>query len=277
MSLVSFSPSSHSSRAPVVYTLCSPLPSSFSSFRLHFLIGIFITWIRDWLYGPNLHWAHIRCQVGGKRNNGKKTEKETEKDEARMPPYSNNVRSSVDKTDARPSSSSLFFSSVPSPVRHYGLPSLSSFYSLLSVERIRYLYSPRGNGIDCHRTWESLYLDRTPIIDNQQETLKKLWLNEGDLPVVLVENMRSPTHLQQLADAHPLLQLHDGAHIPHQYPRLSLTPAYWWNEIQSVIQEDYLAHYNWSYAQYVWTLGRERRRCGGSKRHRITNKQNARK
>ena len=27
-----------------------------------------------------------------------------------------------------------------------------------------FIFSPPGNGIDCHRTWEALYLNRVPII-----------------------------------------------------------------------------------------------------------------
>ncbi|CAF1041368.1 unnamed protein product [Rotaria sordida] len=43
--------------------------------------------------------------------------------------------------------------------------------------------SPRGNGIDCHRTWEALYLDIIPIVWNS--TLNSLYAN---LPVVIINN-----------------------------------------------------------------------------------------
>ena len=41
--------------------------------------------------------------------------------------------------------------------------------------------SPRGNGIDCHRTWEALYLDIIPVVWNS--TLNSLFI---DLPVIIL-------------------------------------------------------------------------------------------
>jgi len=47
------------------------------------------------------------------------------------------------------------------------------------VLRSKYVLSPPGNGPDCHRTWEALYLGATPIV------LKEYWPFRGyDLPVV---------------------------------------------------------------------------------------------
>lgn len=43
--------------------------------------------------------------------------------------------------------------------------------------------SPRGNGLDCHRTWEALYLDAIPVVWNS--TLNHLFI---DLPVVIINN-----------------------------------------------------------------------------------------
>ncbi|CAF3798450.1 unnamed protein product [Rotaria socialis] len=43
--------------------------------------------------------------------------------------------------------------------------------------------SPLGNGIDCHRTWEALYLDIIPIVWNS--TLNSLYEN---LPVLIINN-----------------------------------------------------------------------------------------
>jgi hypothetical protein len=33
-----------------------------------------------------------------------------------------------------------------------------------------YTLSPEGNGIDCHRTWECLYLNRVPIVTRNFNT-----------------------------------------------------------------------------------------------------------
>jgi hypothetical protein len=43
--------------------------------------------------------------------------------------------------------------------------------------------SPRGNGLDCHRTWEALYLDVIPIVWNS--TLDPLYV---DLPVIIIKD-----------------------------------------------------------------------------------------
>jgi len=43
--------------------------------------------------------------------------------------------------------------------------------------------SPRGNGLDCHRTWEALYLDIIPIVWNS--SLNILYQN---LPVIIIND-----------------------------------------------------------------------------------------
>ncbi|CAF4858075.1 unnamed protein product [Rotaria sp. Silwood1] len=43
--------------------------------------------------------------------------------------------------------------------------------------------SPRGNGIDCHRTWEALYLDAIPIV--WHSTIDSLYT---DLPVIIIHD-----------------------------------------------------------------------------------------
>jgi hypothetical protein len=48
--------------------------------------------------------------------------------------------------------------------------------------------SPRGNGLDCHRTWEALYLDVIPIVWNS--TLDPLYV---DLPVIIVKDLSDIT------------------------------------------------------------------------------------
>ncbi|CAF0878058.1 unnamed protein product [Adineta ricciae] len=48
--------------------------------------------------------------------------------------------------------------------------------------------SPRGNGLDCHRTWEALYLDMIPIVWNS--SLNVLYEN---LPVVVIHDYKEIT------------------------------------------------------------------------------------
>jgi hypothetical protein len=54
----------------------------------------------------------------------------------------------------------------------------------------KYWLSPRGMGIDCHRTWEALYLNRVPIIPDS--ILRPLYEH---LPVVIVEDYSQLTPL----------------------------------------------------------------------------------
>jgi hypothetical protein len=47
-----------------------------------------------------------------------------------------------------------------------------------------FVVSPPGNGIDCHRNWESLYLGTTPIIEKSNFTNQMF----SDMPVLLVDS-----------------------------------------------------------------------------------------
>lgn len=49
----------------------------------------------------------------------------------------------------------------------------------------RFVISPPGNGPDCHRTWEAIYLGVVPIV------LRKFWNFNDDLPVLVVENYKN--------------------------------------------------------------------------------------
>jgi hypothetical protein len=48
-----------------------------------------------------------------------------------------------------------------------------------------FVASPEGNGIDCHRTWESLYLNAIPILEKNVST--QYW-NDIGLPVLLIDS-----------------------------------------------------------------------------------------
>ena len=48
-----------------------------------------------------------------------------------------------------------------------------------------FVLSPRGNGSDCHRTWETLYLGAIPVVvDNGKENINLY----DDLPIVKLKN-----------------------------------------------------------------------------------------
>jgi len=54
-----------------------------------------------------------------------------------------------------------------------------------NARRYRFLASPPGNGLDCHRTWEALYLGVVPIVLRSVLTLR---LEALGLPVWLVDS-----------------------------------------------------------------------------------------
>lgn len=54
---------------------------------------------------------------------------------------------------------------------------------LKDLSQSKFVLSPRGNGLDCHRTWEALLMGAIPIV--RTSTLDSLF---SDLPVLIVPN-----------------------------------------------------------------------------------------
>jgi len=50
------------------------------------------------------------------------------------------------------------------------------------MRKTMFVPSPAGNGIDCHRTWEALYLGAVPVV------LRSEYFGESDWPVLLVDS-----------------------------------------------------------------------------------------
>lgn len=66
-------------------------------------------------------------------------------------------------------------------VTHTNNLSIEQFYN--EVAQHKFIFSPRGNGVDCHRTWEALYLGVIPIVK------KSIHMNEfSDLPILFIDN-----------------------------------------------------------------------------------------
>jgi hypothetical protein len=68
-------------------------------------------------------------------------------------------------------------------VTNSGGISLSEFY--FEIAQHKFVFSPRGNGVDCHRTWEALYLRTIPIVRcsthmNEFAELPILFVNDWD-------------------------------------------------------------------------------------------------
>jgi hypothetical protein len=113
----------------------------------------------------NPHWPHGDQQTVGRVQ-------ETASRKSRLFDVSFSLTSNVDErsycveqTGLRPT--------APKPYEAY-LHDLSQAY---------FCISPRGNGIDCHRTWESLYLRTIPIV-----TRSILTDQHADLPMIVLDD-----------------------------------------------------------------------------------------
>jgi hypothetical protein len=70
------------------------------------------------------------------------------------------------------------------------IPNHSNYYNFCDdILDHKFMVSPRGNGLDCHRSWEILYLNRYPVM-KKYYGLQKLF---EDLPVVFVDNWSDVT------------------------------------------------------------------------------------
>jgi len=68
--------------------------------------------------------------------------------------------------------------------------SQDDFYSILAEHK--FFFSPFGNGVDCHRTWEGLYLGSIPIIRRMKE--HAIWEKMfEELPVLFVDKWSDVT------------------------------------------------------------------------------------
>ena len=78
--------------------------------------------------------------------------------------------------------------------------------------------SPRGNGLDCHRTWEALYLDIIPIVFSSS-----LDILYTDLPVLIINDWRdiNATYLRSV-----LLEF-TSKKLKNQYSWHKLCSFYW--------------------------------------------------
>jgi hypothetical protein len=63
-------------------------------------------------------------------------------------------------------------------------PNLTYLEYLNRIKEHMFVFSPRGNGLDCHRTWEVLMMRRVPILKREGQ-LEKLYKN---IPVLFVDD-----------------------------------------------------------------------------------------
>ena len=68
---------------------------------------------------------------------------------------------------------------------------------LIELSKNKFCLSPPGNGIDCHRTWEALYLGVIPIVKSHPHNLYF-----QNLPILIVNdwNILTPNYLNKMYD-----------------------------------------------------------------------------
>lgn len=76
----------------------------------------------------------------------------------------------------------LALSKNPNAQQIYRAPSAHLYRRKLSM--YKFVASPAGNGLDCHRTWEAIYLGVVPIVENN--TMNKSFKKLG-LPMILID------------------------------------------------------------------------------------------
>ena len=87
---------------------------------------------------------------------------------------------------------------------------------LQDLARHRFCVCPRGNGIDCHRVWECLYLGVVPIVERSAHT--ELWEQRG-VPLLLVDDWAEVTPERLEAEA----ARYDGPFSPEARTQLRLS------------------------------------------------------
>ena len=66
----------------------------------------------------------------------------------------------------------------------------SSYYEyLMQMKHYKWVCSPKGNGADCHRTWEALYVGCIPLVDN----IDNFHEFAKELPMILIDDWSTVT------------------------------------------------------------------------------------
>tara|TARA_A100001515_G_C4582250_1_gene213310 strand:+ start:909 stop:1724 length:816 start_codon:yes stop_codon:yes gene_type:complete len=93
-----------------------------------------------------------------------------------------------------------------------------------SIARHKFVFSPRGNGVDCHRTWEALYLRTIPVVR------ASITMNEfKDLPILFVNNWEEISY--------DFLEKKYEEMINKDYDLSKLKISYWKNRIKEYFNE----------------------------------------
>lgn len=91
---------------------------------------------------------------------------------------------------------------------------------LHDIARSKFVLSPHGNGLDCHRTWEALLMGSIPVV--KKSSLDSLY---EDLPVLIVNDWQEITE--------DLLTQKYREISKKKYTREKLYAAYWFEKIKN--------------------------------------------
>jgi hypothetical protein len=106
------------------------------------------------------------------------------------------------------------FNYAPCTIKTIGNGSSFDEY-LKDITDVTHVLSPPGNGIDCHRTWETLYLNRIPIL-MRSHFVQNIY---HDLPVIIIDKFDD------------LNYIHNDDSIDKHYNLEKLNFEYWKNKI----------------------------------------------
>lgn len=107
----------------------------------------------------------------------------------------------------------------------YSFTSLSTSFEnyLMDLSRSKFVLSPRGNGLDTHRTWEALYLGAIPIV--LSSSLDPLF---EDLPVLIINSW------SEISEEFLLEKYEEMSRKTYRLERLYAD--YWFDRLSSYIQ-----------------------------------------
>jgi hypothetical protein len=98
---------------------------------------------------------------------------------------------------------------------------------LRGLARSYFTVSPRGNGIDCHRTWEALYLRSIPIVTRSAITER-----HRDLPLIVLDDWAEFKTIEFSAQRYrdvwadfDVRKLHVDNYLRHRCPAAQIDPA----------------------------------------------------
>ncbi len=75
-----------------------------------------------------------------------------------------------------------------------GRPNASKYLKILNT--YKFVASPPGNGIDCHRTWEAMYLGVIPIVE---ESILTNYYKEIGLPLLVIKDWGDLNKISELS------------------------------------------------------------------------------